>query len=495
MTAAAHEPGNVLSICVAKFSIARVRTAHRIIRTHLLLLLLLLLRAASSFGGTSPSMVMWQCGVLALAIVGAAEAEQVYGGKFNGPEDNKAANPNSNSKLSQPGRATFEQRYEGACGGKVYYSGDGTESSVFRLCAADKKCAGFFYGFNHRSLDELGNPRPVSWWMMTSIKYKKAPGVEYKIENSDSLTQTKCYSKSNNVVKGAMGTPASDSPTPSPTSMATAPWKEIGNVHHDAKWKVHHTTELTAKKTPAPAPQTPAPTTMESHVTCMNGDSEVPGNWVGAGEGSNYCNLCRCFKDGLYCTRRKCDMPLVTRERDAEICKHVTCKYDMRQNRVKVQHHHEENFQSSKCAYDRHHDKCSCTCHNKFVDYAKTLSVEYVWEIAGNARNTECRIIPFSKRFDPNHPTDVVVSPTRASHTGLATTEPLVWVERSFSTGFKLCATAQGNNAVLSTFKISAFAFQSAKKTKSRADDARTPFVGARSGASARIGFAATVHF
>lgn len=129
---------------------------------------------------------------------------------------------------------------------------------------------------------------------------------------------------------------------------------------------------------------------------------------------------------------------------------------------------------------------------NKFKNFAKTLPVEYIFEVTGKPINTECRIVPFQGKFDPAFPTDVVISSTRAN-TGLVNTEPLAWIERTWSTGFKLCATAQGNNAFLHTFKISAFAFQSARHAKTgqnaavnaltgRADDARYPFVGSRSG-------------
>jgi hypothetical protein len=123
-----------------------------------------------------------------------------------------------------------------------------------------------------------------------------------------------------------------------------------------------------ALKTEVTTYPTSAPTV--GRGKCRNGKTHVVHTWHGAGDGNNYCNMCKCNNGRLSCTKRTCGKPAGMPSWTTK-CKYTTCEWTravvgkttaFAAKHVQVNHHHKEGRQNHRCAYNPFMKDCNCYC-------------------------------------------------------------------------------------------------------------------------------------
>jgi len=162
-------------------------------------------------------------------------------------------------------------------------------------------------------------------------------------------------------------------PTRAPTTL-----KSFEELHKDVveKGKAHELTKtnLLVQQTPAP---THAPTENLHQLYCNNGDLRVPLGWHGAGNGDNFCNLCKCTtrkgartghddfsndendhdhdkKARLQCQQKSCSVYTA-----GTVCKATTCRFmysfDDQREIMQVTHNNMDGAYNKEETMGSHH--------------------------------------------------------------------------------------------------------------------------------------------
>jgi len=274
------------------------------------------------------------------------------------------------------------------------------------------------------------------------------------------------------------------------------------------------------RATPSPTPPpTPLPT-LAIGSSCAYGtpqsgakgevQSWVPSGWSGAGHGADYCRRCHCKDGALRCDSKKCGYPwhgdVPDEAKGAKVCSHTKCKWSD-WNRARITTHHskaEQHGGNHRCAYNVHSDVCTCLCWG-----AKRLPADYYARRArgratfvplfvseqyqGLNHRTQCNYVNFERTFNPiRGAVRVIVTPTMIRSKDKT---PLIWVESSSLSSFKVCARefSTNPNEKLRPFSVDWTAFQFADKT-GLSTSVDTPWGGAQSSTAQYVGKTSVLH-
>jgi len=134
-------------------------------------------------------------------------------------------------------------------------------------------------------------------------------------------------------------------PSRAPTPAVTAPEFAV----HTGETVLVNPTGAPLTHTPSASP-TPAVSAAAYNTTCQNGFNTVQDGWIGAGFGSNYCNLCTCDYGSLRCSKKDCN------EMSKKVlCSHTKCNFTYSATHqgflIQVQSHHlERHGKHHNCA-------------------------------------------------------------------------------------------------------------------------------------------------
>jgi hypothetical protein len=237
--------------------------------------------------------------------------------------------------------------------------------------------------------------------------------VEYK----DCTVEDKDYKhlKHHGLDQTALPTIPTRFPTKYPSATTTFDEHPAQGFNHSSEGdhQTHTGSQTVFSDVPTKQP-TNAPTNHEFNLNehCMNGDVEVPVGWHGAGNGTNFCNLCKCTSNRastigstngvMKCQQKNCNAYQVGAE-----CKATTCRfvYQFATGReiMKVTHNNMDGAYNKEETMGSHH-RCAYYFTNKTAAVMRTSTgKQWPQNVATQERHANhCRCMcykPNTSRF------------------------------------------------------------------------------------------------